>query len=326
MAFQERNHQMKIVDFTQEHIEQAAQIAIQNYEDERKSVPTLPPFSVVPDLRSFAENGLGSAAFDGNQMLGFLCSYPPFKNAFGSTDAIGVFSPMGANGMIGENRQRVYAYLYQVAGEKWVKTGASSHAVCLYAHDIEAQEQFFRYGFGLRCIDAIRSMDEIEAPGIEGYTFYEPSMNELLEVHRLINELTKTYMDSPFFMFRELESEAHFLRMCEKYNTVFFVAKQEGQMVAFVCAELAGETFVKNTPGYLHTTGAYCLPKHRGKGITQKLLSKLVQRLREQGYSRLGVDFESINPSGSSFWLKYYTAYAHSVVRRIDEYAIFNRR
>ena len=316
---------MKTVDFSQEHIEQAAQIAWQNYESERKFVPVLPNFFGAPDLRKFAENGLGSAAFDGSRMLGFLCCYPPFKNAFGSTDAVGVFSPMGANGAVGESRPKVYAHLYQAAGEKWVRAGASSHAISLYAHDKEVQEQFFRYGFGLRCIDAIRGMDEIPAPDSEGYTFSELSPNEVLEVRQLVNELTKSYMDSPFFMFRELESEAYFLEMYEKYSTIFYVAKYNGQTVAFISAEPGGETFIKNSPGYLHTTGAYCLPEHRSKGIVQNLLGKLIHKLKELGYSRLGVDFESINPSGSSFWLKYYKAYTHSVVRRIDEYAISKR-
>jgi hypothetical protein len=33
----------------------------------------------------------------------------------------------------------------------------------------------------------------------------------------------------------------------------------------------------------------------------------------------LGVDFESFNPTASDFWLKYFTEYTHSVVRRIDD-------
>jgi GNAT superfamily N-acetyltransferase len=85
---------------------------------------------------------------------------------------------------------------------------------------------------------------------------------------------------------------------------------------------LDGETFIKNTPGYLHCNGLYCLPEHRGKGIGQYLLKLLARHLKKQGYTRLGVDFESVNPSGSGFWLKYFTAYTHSVVRRIDETAV----
>ena len=93
--------------------------------------------------------------------------------------------------------------------------------------------------------------------------------------------------------------------------------------MAFIRAELEdGETFIKNTPGYLHVKGAFCLQVHRGKGVNQKLLSLLLQKLKTQGYTRLGVIFESFNPLGSGFWLKHFSAYTHSVVCRIDEYAI----
>jgi len=50
-----------------------------------------------------------------------------------------------------------------------------------------------------------------------------------------------------------------------------------------------------------------------------------LKKLKSLGYTRLGVDYESINPSGSGFWLKYFTAYTHSVVRRIDETAIIKQ-
>jgi hypothetical protein len=95
---------MKIVDFTARHIEQAVQIAKRNYDEERKSVPALPIVNKLPDLTPYVENDLGVAAEVDGELLGFLCSMPPFKNAFRSTDATGVFSPMGANGAVGQNR------------------------------------------------------------------------------------------------------------------------------------------------------------------------------------------------------------------------------
>jgi GNAT superfamily N-acetyltransferase len=106
------------------------------------------------------------------------------------------------------------------------------------------------------------------------------------------------------------------------FQSTFFVAKLEGKIVAYVRAELDGETFICDTPGYLHIKGAFCLPEHRSKGLNQTLLSLLIQKLKPQGYTRLGVDFESINPTAYSFWLKHFDAYTHSVVRRIDEHAI----
>ena len=59
---------------------------------------------------------------------------PPNRNSSGryvrtrgkTTDVKGIFSPMGANGAVPENRARIYAAMYQAAGEKWVKAGAVS--------------------------------------------------------------------------------------------------------------------------------------------------------------------------------------------------------
>lgn len=104
---------MIITDFTADHIEAATLLTRQNYEQERGFVPALPPVDTLPNLKPYAENSLGVAAYKGDTMVGFLCGVPPFKNAFRSTDATGVFSPMGANGSIGDNRAKVYARLYQ---------------------------------------------------------------------------------------------------------------------------------------------------------------------------------------------------------------------
>jgi hypothetical protein len=50
---------MKVVDFTSAHVERAARIAKQNYEQERGLVPALPPVGNMLDLAPFAENGRG---------------------------------------------------------------------------------------------------------------------------------------------------------------------------------------------------------------------------------------------------------------------------
>ena len=58
---------------------------------------------------------------------------------------------------------------------------------------------------------------------------------------------------------------------------------------------------------------------HRGRGVYQNLLNFVINILKTEGYTRFGVDFESINPSGSGFWQKFFHSYTNSVVRRIDE-------
>lgn len=311
---------MQIVDFTAAHIEQAEQIAKQNYMEERGFVPALPAIKKTLDLTPFAENGLGVAAFEGDTMVGFLNSVQPFQKAFGSTEAVGVFSPMGANGAVGNHRGKVYARLYQAAGEKWASVGAASHAVCLYAHGREVQEQFFRYGFGLRGVDAVRGMDEVMPPPCEGYSFSELMPEEHNKVYPLLKLFNQHFLYSPTFMVKPDLTEIEFIESVGKDR--FFAAWEKDSIISFINISRAGETFICGLPGYIHVDGAFCLPQHRGKGILQGLLNLAAATLKAEGYSTFGVDFESINPSAYNFWLKYFAAYTYGVVRRIDEKAV----
>jgi GNAT superfamily N-acetyltransferase len=68
-----------------------------------------------------------------------------------------------------------------------------------------------------------------------------------------------------------------------------------------------------------HIHGAYCFPEYRGRGIIQNILNFIIKKLRDENNQLLGVDFESFNPTASNFWLKYFTEYNQSVVRRIDD-------
>jgi len=313
---------MQIIDFSAAHIEQAAQLAKRNYDEERGHVPALPLIDAVPDLTAFAENGLGVAAVDGGELLGFMCSRDPWDGAWNNPGLRHIFSPMGANGAAVKDRAKIYARLYQGAGEKWAGAGAASHGICVYAHDTEAQMQLFRYGFGMRCVDAVRGTDGISAPACEGYVFAELAPEDCHEVMPLDNKLHEYQLNSPFFMYRELHREGDYAELFAAHQPECFVARHEGRIVAFLSVEKEGETFLHDTPGYRHVSAAYCLSEHRGKGLNRRLLDMALQKMRLGGNSRLGVDFESFNPSGAGFWTKYFDAYACSVVRRIDESVI----
>lgn len=310
---------MDILDFEKQHRKEAAALALADYYDERQFVKELPEVCDIPDLNGFAENGLGVAAFEDGKMIGFLCCCDPFDHAFRATDVRGVFSPMGANAAVAKNRSKIYAAMYQAAGEKWVQSGAVSHAICLYAHDEELQRQFYRYGFGLRCLDAVRPMELIDCKPCADYRYAELPKEECHSVYPLHLALYRHYCKSPFFMNRRPETQEEFMASSMQEEVRYFVAKQNGKVCAFLKISASGEVFVAAGNDYRHITGAYCLPEHRGKGVYQNLLNFAISILSEEGYTRLGVNFESFNPTGRGFWLKYFTAYTNSVVRRIDE-------
>ena len=313
---------MRIVPFSEHHIEEASRIARTVYEEERLTTPSLPLEVSFPDLLPFAQNGLGMAAFEGGRMLGFLCGTSPFPNAFHSTDAVGVFSPMGANGVLSENRRNVYARLLEACEETWKEAGASSHALCLYAHDKAAQEQCFYYGFGIRCMDALRLIEAREVPPLPGVAFRELPYAEFSRILPLEHGLDAHMAKSPTFILRPSNSEESLLRQAREQNARYFAAETGDRLIAFLKIARDGETFVCEAPGYLHITGAYCLPEYRGKGVYKSLLQFVTNQLAQEGFTRLGVDFESINPAGYGFWRKHFQIYTHSVTRRIDEHVL----
>ncbi len=316
---------MDIVNFERQHIEEATALVLADYDKERQFAKDLPQVCGIPDLRGFAENGLGVVAFEENRMIGFLCSCEPFDNAFRATDVRGVFSPMGANAAVSENRAKIYAAMYQAAGAKWVKAGAVSHAFCLYAHDEELQRHFFHYGFGLRCIDAIRPMELIDCKPCADYDFAELPKAECHFFYPLYLALYRHYCESPFFMNRKPETQEEFIVSSMPEDVRYFAARQNGKICAYLKIAASGETFAAAGNTYRHIRGAYCLPEHRGKGVYQNLLNFAISALKREGYTRLGVDFESFNPTARGFWLKYFTAYTNGVVRRIDERIIQRR-
>ena len=332
---------MIVTDFGYEHIPEAAALALSCYEEERRAVPALPEIHSVPDLEGFAENHMGAAAVEDGRLVGLLCSVAPFEHVFGSTDVKGVFSPMLANAAVYENRAAIYAALYQYAALKWVQAGAYSHAVCLYAHDEAALGQFFRYGFGLRCVDSIRTMERIdmkkrsdghrllgngsaheekaEMAPLEEFVFTELRPEEFSRIYPLESMLNSHYHKSPFFMNRRLESCEEFCEDCVKNKDRCFAALLNSRPCAYLKLSETGETFITRDSGYIHITGAFCLPEYRGRGLYQNLINYAADILEKEGYTRLGVDFESINPTAYGFWSKYFAAYTQGVVRRIDE-------
>lgn len=310
---------MNIVNFTRAHISEATVLAYSAYEEELRHTPILPPIDRIPDLTGFADNGYGFAALDGGKMKGFLCSYAPFENMFGSTYAKGVFSPMGANASVIENRAKIYAAMYQAAADKWVSAGAVSHSVCLYAHDTETQRQFYLYGFGLRCVDAIRPMELIDCLTCTGYSFRELDKNEFAALYPMEILINRHFKESPIFMNRSLDSLENFLEDTQNENSRFFSATHDGIPCAYMQIKHEGETFITKQADFANITGAFCLPEHRGKGVYQNLLNFVISNLKREGYTRLGVDFESFNPTAYGFWMKYFTPYTNGVVRRIDE-------
>ena len=311
---------MQIVDFLRDHIEDAIQLVRQNRERERVFVPACPMTPTLPDMNQFADNNLGVTAFEGDEMVGFLCSYPPIMRPFRLEGVMGAYSPKCANAAIGQNRAAVYAQMYQRAADKWAREGLSNHAITLYAHDDEIHRQFFEYGFGLWGMNAARHMEalkETDAPLVSGIDFIELPRERFSETLPLQNMLVDHFRQSPMFIRFEYHTQEGLAAECAKLPFRYFGALYGDKMVAYM--RVLKDMLDK---GRQNICGAYCMADYRGRGIYPALLDHVIAALKAEGNTLLEVDFESFNPTARGFWLKYFTPYMCGVVRRIDEKAI----
>lgn len=311
---------MQIIDFSKELIPQAQELILSNYLEERACVPVLPEEVSLPPLDALAQNGLGAAAVEDGKLLGFLGAYGPWQPVFCTRDVSGVFSPLHAHAVQRENRTLIWQRLYQAAAEKWAGAGAASHAITLYAHDTCAKDALFMYGFGVRCMDLIRPVQSLGiAPRWKCFELPSCRQRDLSPLRR---DLAAHLGQSPCFMKHDPQQLEGWICKKEQSDSRIFAIEADGQIAAYIEADDDGENFVSCMPGIINICGAYCLPKFRGTGAAQALLEYMLSVFAREGFTRLGVDCESFNPTALHFWSKYFDCYTHSIVRRIDDNAV----
>ena len=309
---------IKICDFDNNHIEVAHKIAAMNYNDERTFVPALPTLEKLPGLDDYAKNNLGVAAMEGDNLLGFLCWHKPWNGLFGLSK--GTCSDVHAHGAAKQNRAEIYDRLYQAAAERLVTEDVFSHCVILYEHNAEANYSFAQNGFGRRCVDAIRETTPIATPAYDGVVFRQAGKEDAEFLTMAGNGVGIHLSQSPMFMpYSGPDSIEDTMEGFESGEYQYFIALKQGRPVAYLCIKENGENFAADDTSVMNICGAYALPEIRGKGISDGLLSWLMDWLCERGYARCGVDYECFNPTSRKFWAKYFTPYTNGAVRRIDE-------
>lgn len=320
-----RRKKMRIIEFTTEHIAAAELLARENYQEEKETVCCLPELREWPGLQEIAGNGLGVAAMEDGRLLGFWGCAGPWENEYGSA-ARGVFTPLHAHGAIRENREGIYRRMYQSLADKLAEKGIAYHSIALYAHDTPALSGLFIYGFGMRCVDAVRTMEEISISGKSGMaeeiSCRESGQADFPEIRKMRACLGKHLGKSPCFIRMSDADIENWQNRKESGGVRVFTAWRGEETAAYLEITDNGENFATEVPKMQSICGAYCLPAYRGQGIMQLLLNFVIRTLRAEGYILLGVDYESINPNAWGFWNKYFKAYTYSLTARLVESAV----
>ncbi len=301
--------------------EEAISLFKQVYAEAVQAIEILPSDEQMMQLISESvttlfRHGTGILAFADDHLVGYLLGWK-VSELFGPVK--GIFSPMTGHCAIKKNRHEIYAQMLEYGLKSWVKQGYLSFATSVMAYDKKLIDEYFTYGFGLRCIDAIRNAELLHVPPSD-ITIFKAVKEDLKDIVALHKEHHEYYQYSPIFMPRQPEDAlADLQEWISHQNHHLWIAKREGKPLGYIRIQPEGETVVSYHSQMMNVTGAYVSEDCRSKGVASQLLNEVQHWLSEQGIRGCGVDYEAINPAATRFWNRYFTPYTYSVTRRIDE-------
>jgi GNAT superfamily N-acetyltransferase len=313
---------LKIIPFGEEHLDDAARLVSLRYQRLREQVPELPQrysdaSSLAPLLQDILKPGDPAvAAIQGNQLVGFLSGWqmPDFRGKRS------IYSPEWANAAVLEDSARIYEALYSSISGDWLAGKYLAHYLSLFPNDLQALQQWHWLGFGMFAVDGLRGLDPLQA-GDTGLHIRRAEVQDIEQVMALQDELWEYIKSPPVFILSERFDRKYYEDWLQDADKVVWLACLQDEVLAFmrmgpaaedVCTIIVDE---KTTSIY----AAFTRTPARREGIATALLAQALEYARACGYQRCAVPFESMNPLGSRFWLRYFQPVCFSFLRMIDD-------
>lgn len=311
----------QIIELKNMNVEEAAALCMQEYMEESKSIRNMPP---IDGEREDAFAGTiewvktlpyGKALLYEEKLVGFVAFVGPIEGLHGV--AKGAFSPLGASAFAGKDRRKTVTLLLEAVGAELIRDEVYSIAMSRYTGNKEVNEALCLNSFGIRCSDAILSLQDYSFDEGECALLIEELQGTIRwEVAPLYEELIGHLVKGPcFFPTRKNQIERWF----ENSGLRIFAARKDGRVVGYMAVCDEAETFLANRSDVINICGAYVLPEYRHMGVAKQLLDTVAKESMEEGYRYLGVDYETVNPTALRFWTKNFAPYTYSFIRRIDE-------
>lgn len=320
---------LTLVKANHNHVKEAVTLALMEYEKECGACSQLIKQDYHLQLNNVIQELFSGAysyvALEDDKVIGFLGFFGPIEGSHGNCK--GAFCPLGGSGFLSNDRSKLASKLLGFGMQSMIRDGITTFALSRYAHDEEVSNGLILNGFGIRCSDAIMDLnnpkdlslfDMIEEES--QITYMELEKQEFTKLNELHNELILHLCHAPILFPTSIECLDHFE---ESLNNRVFVAKEKEEIIGFIeVTREEGETFLTLDESMYNICGACVRQQYRDGAIAKNILSLLVQTLKEEGITTLGVDCETLNPTALRFWGKYFDAYTYSYERRIDERVI----
>ena len=293
---------MKIVPFSDEHLDAAAVLLAERHAQHREAEPLLPE---DVDFRAEIEalwrkEGASGAFSDDGYLLGTRLDESWGPNAWVELAGHAV------------RRPELLRDLYAAAAAHWVDERRSRHYAYVPAHDRELVDAWFRVGFGAQHAFGIRELDEEAEPAVDGVIARKAEPRDLAQLVEIGPVLNEHQAASPVFSTAVAWTEEE---IREEIETDFgndelgnLVAEVDGRVVGnfvVVPIEMSGaHVGLARRPGLAHLGFAAVLPEARGSGAGLALTHASFEWARERGYPAMVTDWRVTNLLASRFWPK----------------------
>jgi len=315
-----------IEPFAQKHIEDAANLFIDNYKNQKEKLGCLPSKyekieTITRLLERILETHPGVVAISDSKLAGYLTGFTTIPNFKGIS--MGVYVPEWAHSAENEPG-KVFQPLYNTISRHWVSDGCFTHAVTFFASDTTLRDLLYWSGFGLLVVDAIRTINQDDLINdvelSSEIVIRNANEDDLGELTRLDNELVSYLSRSPTFLFTEKSEKTETANAFLGENSISIVAERDHRVLACIRGRSQKEDAcaIVQDASVMGIDFAYTDPSVRGTGIGRRILREILEWGESKQKTGCAVDFESANILGRAFWLRHFESICFSAIRYVD--------
>lgn len=309
-----------LVPLTQEYLEPAVDLFIENYKYEREHSPLLP--SRVMDEPAWIQSVLqsklahpGVAVVEQDELLGYMVTGDNFQWKGQQTAVILEY----CHSATVARKRELYELMYMQLAQEWVNRHIHLHLIRHFAHDTILQATLYRLGFGAILAERLRDCSDVEKrPDVA--IRVEQDVSKFINIQR---EHNRYYPKAPIFLLKPIEKQEVLAELEEhvQQGDMFLAYYEQQELCGYMIigqSTIDGEGFLLEQTNTAQIKSAYARPEVRGKGIGAALLQHAIQWSQHHGYERLFVEHETANIYGGHFWEKYFSPFLYSSMRYVD--------
>lgn len=331
---------MRLVTFTDEHLEAAAELLSARHRAHRVARPALPAAPEQPAVARKALEALsrqprtsGVAALQAGRLVGFALGSIQYDTLRGRTGWL----PAAGHALAQGVGQELYGELYAALATRWVQAGCFMHFAVIPATDREALETWYSLGFGQQQLYAVRELTPLELPPA-------PALDPSIRIRRATLADLELLLDVAHLVFSQQQGAPVFSPFLPEFSEDWhkdyeelltddanhiWLAERDSRALGFSIfgTPKPSPEDLLTPPDSSSLDVTATRPELRGQGIARALVALGLEESVRRGCRTCVTDWRTANLLASRFWPRFgFAGTAHRLFRHVDERVAWAQR